>query len=368
MPAITGVEAFGLGLPLRKPMRLASETITTAENLFVRVTASDGAVGWGEAASAPSMTGDLLVGMVAAVRRFIAPALAGAALDDLAALEARADRAIYGNTGAKSAVAMAVYDLVARQRGVGLHALLGAVQRPAAPALCMLGSGDPAQDAATARAARRDGFRHFKLKVGRSDPAADAASAVAVRAALGPDAELTADANMAWDVPQSLAFLRAAQDAGLAYLEQPLPPEDIAGLAALTAAGLGAVAVDEAVHGAADIDVAAAAGVRWFGLKLIKLGGYGRMATAVGRCAAAGGWPILASKIAESSVAAAALAHLAVTLPAVRTGVSFTHRYLAGDVTGDPVPIDRGAVAPPPGPGHGVSVDAAALERFRIER
>ena len=46
MATIIRVEPFGIGLPLRKPMRLASETIVVAENLFVRVTSSDGLVGW----------------------------------------------------------------------------------------------------------------------------------------------------------------------------------------------------------------------------------------------------------------------------------------------------------------------------------
>jgi L-Ala-D/L-Glu epimerase len=130
-------------------------------------------------------------------------------------------------------------------------------------------------------------------------------------------------------VAQSVAFLRATASLELAYLEQPLPDDDLVGLATLTRAGLGAVASDEGIHGLGDIDANAAAGLRWFGLKLIKLGGYGHVRSAHARCAAVGGWSILASKMAESSVAAGALAHLAVTMPHVLTGASFTHTYLA---------------------------------------
>src|SRR5260370_38016220 len=99
MSTIIRVEPFGIGLPLRKPMRLASETIVVAENLFVRVTSSDGLVGWGEAASAPTMTGELLGGMVASVLRLVRPAMLGAPLCDLAPPDARTVRSLCAHRG-----------------------------------------------------------------------------------------------------------------------------------------------------------------------------------------------------------------------------------------------------------------------------
>ena len=58
-------------------MKMAGITITKAENLLVRVESADGEVGWGEAPSAPTMTGDTLGGLVAAVRDHLAPLLIG---------------------------------------------------------------------------------------------------------------------------------------------------------------------------------------------------------------------------------------------------------------------------------------------------
>jgi muconate cycloisomerase len=71
------VDAIPLALPLKKPMGMAGVTITHAHNLLVRIEAADGRVGWGEAASAPTMTGDTLGGLVAAVRDHLAPLLVG---------------------------------------------------------------------------------------------------------------------------------------------------------------------------------------------------------------------------------------------------------------------------------------------------
>ena len=77
-PLIMGrVDAIPVALPLRQPMKMAGETIAHARNIVVRIEAADGTVGWGEAASAPTMTGDTQGGLVAAVRDHLAPRLVG---------------------------------------------------------------------------------------------------------------------------------------------------------------------------------------------------------------------------------------------------------------------------------------------------
>ena len=109
---IRRVNAIPVALPLKTPMKMAGVTITTAENLLVRIEAADGTVGWGEAASAPTMTGDTLGGLVSAVRDHLAPLLIGKdANDDHRPM---LTRALVGNTGAHSAVEMALLDMACR--------------------------------------------------------------------------------------------------------------------------------------------------------------------------------------------------------------------------------------------------------------
>ena len=57
------IDAIPIALPLKAPMKMAGITITKAENLLVRIESTDGDVGWGEAPSAPTMTGDTLGGL-----------------------------------------------------------------------------------------------------------------------------------------------------------------------------------------------------------------------------------------------------------------------------------------------------------------
>ena len=56
--------------------------------------------------------------------------------------------------------------------------------------------------------------------------------------------------------------------------------------------------------------------------------------------------------------------HLACAVPNVDWGVSLTHFYLAEDIVRQPLPIRDGTVALPHGPGLGVEVDEAAVERY----
>src|SRR5262245_2619525 len=74
---IRRVDAIPVALPLAKPVAMAGETVNRALNILVRIEAADGTVGWGEAASAPTMTGDTLPGLAAAVRDHLAPLLIG---------------------------------------------------------------------------------------------------------------------------------------------------------------------------------------------------------------------------------------------------------------------------------------------------
>jgi len=97
---IRRIDAIPVALPLKTPMKMSAETITAAQNLLVRIEAADGTVGWGEAAAAPTMTGDTQGGLMAAVRDHLAPMLTGKNARDWPALRPHLHRALLGNGGA----------------------------------------------------------------------------------------------------------------------------------------------------------------------------------------------------------------------------------------------------------------------------
>ncbi|MFL9922136.1 enolase C-terminal domain-like protein [Paraburkholderia fungorum] len=368
MANIEKVDVFRVNLPLCKPMKLASERIQVAENVFVRLTCSDNVVGWGEAASAPTMTGETQSTMYACASEKIAPSIIGqelASFDDLRVLETCIDRSVSANTAAKAAVIMALYDLFARQRKVPMWQLFGDLQRNLIPALLIIGDDDEAEELKQASTARRMGIGHIKIKVGANDPLTDARRVAAIRDLCGWDMAISADANMGWDESQSRVFLENVVSSKLHYLEQPLGAKDVAGAGRLSHLGLMDIAADEGIHDLQDVKHNAQVGVRWFGLKLIKLGGYLPLQEAVDFCHSTGNRTILACKIAESSIGASAMAHFSATVPDLETGVSFTNGYLSQDVVKSPLSITRGQVEVPPGIGHGAEVDIDAVHALQ---
>jgi muconate cycloisomerase len=362
---IRRVDAIPVALPLKTPMTMANATIASAENLLVRIEAADGTVGWGEAASAPTMTGDTLGGLVAAVRDHLAPMLVGKDARTWPALRLALHNALIGNGGAHSAVEMAVLDLTARAAGVRLIDLFGKPRREAVKPMWLLGNKTAEQDIAEAQAKRREGFNFFKLKIGVKPLAQEIAIAHMVREAL-PEIPLCADANCGLTLAAAKAYAAKTREAKLMFIEQPLAYDDIEGLRKLTRATKVPIGIDEGIHSLTDIAISARAGAGGVSLKLIKLGGITAAIEACKLCQRLGLSLNIAAKIAESSISSAAALHLACAAPKADWGVSLTQFYLAEDIVRHPLPLADGMVALPSGPGLGVEVDEAAVERLRV--
>jgi muconate cycloisomerase len=362
---IRRVDAIPVALPLNTPMKMAAETITAAQNLLVRIEAADGTAGWGEAASAPTMTGDTQGGLVAAVRDHLAPMLVGRNVRDWLALRPAFHRALLGNGGAHSAVEMAVLDLIGRATGKRLIDLVGRPRRNGVKPMWLLGNKTADEDVAEAHARQQAGFDFFKLKIGVKPLAKEIAIAFAVREAL-PHTPLCADANCGLTLAAARSYVEKTRKAKLMFVEQPLAYDDIEGLKKLARGTKVPIGVDEGIHSFADITASAKAGAGGVSLKLIKLGGIIAAIEAVKLCERLGLSVNIAAKIAESSISSAAALHLACAVPKSDWGVSLTHFYLAEDIVRRPLPLKGGLVALPDGPGLGIEVDEAAVERFRV--
>src|SRR5947209_16644675 len=247
---IRRIDAIPVALPMKSPMKMAGITITTAENLLVRVESADGAVGWGEAPSAPTMTGDTLGGLVAAVRDHLAPFLIGknANGDHRALLQ----RSLVGNSGAHSALEMALLDLTGRAAGKRLIDLVARPLRQRVSPMWLLGNATVEADITEAQAKQAGGINFFKLKIGVKPIADEIAAAHAIRKAL-PDATLCADANCGLTLAAARRYAERTRDANLAFIEQPLPADDIAGLKTLAPRTKTPSAMDESIHSLADI-------------------------------------------------------------------------------------------------------------------
>ena len=362
------VDAIPVALPLIKPMLMAGVRIEHAENLIVRMEAENGLVGWGEAASAPTMTGDLQAGMVAAVENYIAPLLTGADAMDHGAVERRCAGALHHNGGAKAAVSIALLDLAGRHVQMPVSELLGGAVREAIRPMWLLGNPTVAEDMEEAARKRADGFDFFKLKVGVKPVEREIENALALRARLGEATTLCADANTGFSFDDALRYVQETADAHLLFLEQPLAADDLPGTAELAGRSPTPLGADESIERTRDIvDYHEAGAVRGVNLKTIKLGGVHAAVEAGRLCHSLGLSINLACKVAESSIGAAALAHIGSVLGNLDWGVSPSNHYLSVDTVHTPLRPNDGAIDIPRGPGLGVDVLEDVVERHRVK-
>ena len=365
---IKRIQAIAISLPMIKPVKMSFEEVRNAENVLARIETSDGIIGWGEAASAPTMTGETPGSMVAAIR-YLADKLEGLPADDIGAAMHRAGQYLYGNNSAKAAIEMALWDALGQAKGKPVYELLGGAKRLRVPALRLIGTGSTDGDIAETQKRLADGYVAIKIKVGVASPEADAERARAICATVKDDKVLICtDANQAWTPDEAIRFVRGIADTRIEFFEQPVAGHDVAGMARVAAASRVKIGVDEGLHSMDDLqqhhDMKAAQGCS---LKTIKLGGMRPVYDAALLCEKLGMQVNLACKIAEAGIASAGLMHLAAAIPAVDWGVSLSSPYLADDIVAEPIALAGGWLNVPTGPGLGIRVDEAKVRRYTRE-
>lgn len=370
---ITAIEAFPVRLPLRRPLAISGGVVgdmaSGAPHVYVRVTASDGSVGWGEARPSPRWSYETLESVVTTIRRYIAPALLGQSVLSTTELLRAMDAEIApgpcgGQPIAKAAIDTAVHDLLARCQRVPLCALWGT---PPSAAICLsylISTRDAADAEAMAKVAREAGYQGIDLKIGFGLKV-DEALLEAV-APYAKDLFFRVDANQAYTLPEAIALARRLGRLGVSVFEQPLAALDWLGHAELRRKVDVPVALDEGIWDATmllqAIRLEACDAVV---VKLTKMGGLAR-ARRCGELAREAGLGLLGGGLTESSLGLVASAHLFHAL-GIEDPVDLNGPFFLADDPMDrkPVVID-GAAQLPEGEGLGCTVVMERLRRFAV--
>jgi L-alanine-DL-glutamate epimerase-like enolase superfamily enzyme len=355
---IASIDCYPVRLPLRKPLVMSTYRIDDGPVLFLRIRSADGTEGWGEAPANPIMSGETLHGMQAIIENYMKPRLIGRSAIDRKALLQEIRSGLHGNSGALTAIDLALLDLAGRILGVSAVDLLGgAVRRQVRPLWLIGGSGIPENDVDEAINLHQQGFTAFKLKVGVASVEGEIRSIKMLREALGRDVLLAADANMGWDVATAIRFTQSVAQYGVAFLEQPTRAGDVSRMAAVSAASPIPIGADESIHATSDLLAhVRAKAIGGVSLKTIKLGGVSAVVNCGNLCDALG-LSINLAMLMESSLATAAMVHAACAIPQIDWGLSLGHLWLAEDPVHQPLICVNGMIDCPEGPGLGVKID-----------
>lgn len=337
------------------------------DHVLVRLVGADGAVGWGEIASAadPYYNAENVETCWLVARDYLLPALLGADWDHPRKVSALWRR-VRGNEFAKAGVDMAAWTLYAASRGVPLAEALGGTRSQVVAGVSL--GIEPTIDALLEQVALHvaHGYPRVKLKIA---PGWDVEPVRAVRAT-HPDLDVHVDANGVYtEAGEHLAALRALDGFGLTMIEQPFAPRDLLAHARFATSVRTPVCLDESVETLDDLRLAIAlAAGRVLNVKVSRMGGL-TAAVAAHDLASVAGLAVWCGGMHEFGVgryANVALSSLpGFTLP---SDVSGSDKYYAHDVVTPPVVATAGRVTVPTTPGLGAQVDEEYLAAVTTRR
>lgn len=359
---ITRVDVSVLRVPVERPYLAGGRTVDANWHVLARVTTDDGVEGIGYIVYPRP---DLMATIGHAARELGEHLVGMSVLEPEAAWERLARRGDWVGPGgllhcALCPLDVAVWDAAGKALGQPLHRVLGGF-RDRVPAYGSDGlwvSLTPAELAVAARAHVEAGFPGVKLRIGKEATAeAEAARVLAVRAAVGPDVRIMVDATESWSLERARHAGRVLQEAGIAWLEDPVHHLDVAGLADLRrrlevpiAAGEHLYHLDafRALLEARAVDVVI--------LDLARVGGvtpWRRIAA----LAHAHRVPVCGHVVPEVQL------HLLASVPAGRM-VEYVPRSAA--ILRAMPRLERGELVAPAAPGLGLQLDEAAVTRYRV--
>jgi muconate cycloisomerase len=365
---IERLEVFGVDMPLMGTFTSAGISKQSTKCVVVRLTASDGTVGISSAEpSAGTKSPGTAAELIVTLRERIAPAFVGQDPSNINRLIDMLDKLAPTQPGAGAAVEMACVDLVSRIQGVPIYTYLGGAVQDNVQFNGWIGMLPPDEAAAEARRWLKMGFRSAKIKVG-SGVEADRDRIAAVREAVGSAMKLRIDANTQYDADTSLKLCRVIKQFDLQLFEQPVPKDDIAGMARVRREGGIPVMADETISDHESLIAvikAEAADFVKFGIK--QAGGILRASRMLATAEAARlpvvmghGFGLDPSTIAEIMLAASSRN--------VLPGLECVGPLKVKDtVATTRLDISSGSLPLPAGPGLGISLDEKKLEQYRLK-
>lgn len=319
---IERVELYELTLPLVEPFIISGGAVTERRSLVVALYDDAGHTGFGESPpfALPFYSEETVASARDLIQHVLIPRVAGREFSSPEDVDAALRANVRGNQFARAGVETAAWDLEADIRGTGLSQLMGDRLgiEPAGSVLCGVALGIP-EDRKPETLTRwvyealERGYVRVKIKVA---PGWDAIAVRAARAGMaGVGLPLTVDANGAYSWPEHEPELRALDDAGLLYIEQPLEPDDLVGHARLVRTLRTAICLDETLKSAGHArQVVALDGPKVWNIKVHRVGGLAEVCRIYG-VAGAYGAGLWAGTMPESGIGSqAALAVAALPL------------------------------------------------------
>ena len=346
---ITALTLRRLCLPLIRPYRLSYRTFEEFEPYLIEVADDSGRTGFADGHISPGSSAETREGGWTFMREHIPQMLGRDARTAKATVLAHFEDSKVATTALACAIEV-----------LEDHPLLDCDGDTTLPLLTPINAIDQAGIEKEIEAWLAQGFRTFKVKVGK-DVAADLARVAIIQKAVGNRATLRLDANRAFNRDDGMRFASALDPTGIELFEQPCDSEDWDANAAVAAVSTVPLMLDEPICTLDDIERAAGIkGVRLCKLKLKRFGSLDRLHEGLTRVRTCGMEPVLGDGLGSE---VQSWLEACVARSTIRNAGEFNGFLKPKDRLLDPpLPFANGAIQMPKG--YRPALDRVAIEKF----
>lgn len=361
---IKQIEVYKTDIELNGELHSAHTRYQVTEDIYIKIITDEDVTGYGATAPKYYITGETQETVIAVLKKRIIPAILGEDPFSLEKIHDKMDHAIKGNTAAKAAIDIALYDLMGKYLRVPVYQLLGGLYRKEMPAFDLIGLVTPEEAAQKAAQQLKGGYREFKVKVGPNSDL-DLKRVKAVSEVI-KGIPLKVDANQAWKGKQAVYLTQRFAELGVNVVEQPVHMDDLEGLLAVkNGCPQVEVMADESIKSLTDaLRLIKYQAVDLFNLKLVKTGGL-YPAKKIAVLAEAANMDCMAGCTIQNTLIDAATAHFLASTRNVVYNEIKSPQWIKNDfATG--LKIIEGMVIVPVGIGIGLEIDEERLTSYKV--
>lgn len=350
----------GLGMAIA-----AEEEWNGGDFVICKLTDDDGISGVGEAFVWLPETGVSPEQLIDVVKKSLSRYVIGESPFNVEAMRYRMEINVNRSDVAKGLIDMACYDLMGQITGRPAHDFFGGRCVDEVPLAALIALMDPDSMVELCRNFYQRGMRTFRLKIGRSIQN-DVEIVSRVREAFGPEVRLRVDYNQAYkQAPEAVRAIKAIEPYGIDFAEQPVAATNYVGMAYVQKRVGIPVMAHEGCFSLQDItSLVKMGGISVVGMNAERPGGVTNMLRALsyaemeGMGAVLHNQPLGISSAMQIHVAAARYHSLGHAIEL------FGHLMMEDDLIKDRINYRNGTATVPTGPGWGVELDEAALEKY----
>lgn len=366
---ITEIEVFPINIPTVTPYVLSHGTVGSAESVVIKLHADNGLFGVGDTSPSPTFSEESQQSVVSALTDFLEPAIKGMNPFSIEQIHSRMDEVLKGNSFAKAAIGIALYDLLGKHLELPVHDLLGGRCHDEFPLLWPLMGGDADTNAREAEAAVKRGHKSVMIKVGHNDPQVEIERVAAVRKVVGEGFVLIPDANQGWTPQIAVQCIRGMAPYGVAWVEQPVPRWDLDGLVRVRDAVDVPISADESLCSMYDaMALVKRSAVDIVSVKLQKSEGFSR-AKKIAAITQAANVPIFVNSMVETGGSVAASLQFAASTPNVipySAALMSTLRLQDDILMEGSLEIEDATITVSKKPGLGIQLDEQKLSKYEV--